>query len=457
MKKKISIVYLWYGFFSLLLFQSCGKEWLDAKPDKSLLIPKSIEEYQALLDNFTVFNSTQVSSLAEIGSGDFFLSTASFQSLFSVQEKSAYIWAPTATFYVGELSGDWAAGYKRILNANLILYGVAQIKPSAAQEQSWREVKGSALFFRAFNFFNLAQEYCVAYVPASASTDLGLCLRLDYDVNIASKRSNLQETYDRILSDLEEAGQLMNANAQFKSRPSKEAVYALMARVYLAMENYERAGYYADLALQIQAGLIDYSKLTAGVSYPISKVNAEVIFQGVFSYGIFTASKLTVVPELFNAYDPKDLRRSIFFTSNANGMTFKGNYSGDKNQFCGLATDEMYLIRAESAARSGHVSAALADLNYLLKNRWMGNYVPINISDPVLVLEYILKERRKELLFRGLRWQDLRRLNRDSRFAKTLSRVLDGNTYVLYPNDSRYVFPLDEEELRMTGIQQNIR
>ena len=117
----------------------------------------------------------------------------------------------------------------------------------------------------------------------------------------------------------------------------------------------------------------------------------------------------------------------------------------------------MYLIRAESAARSGHVSAALADLNYLLKNRWMGNYVPINISDPVLVLEYILKERRKELLFRGLRWQDLRRLNRDSRFAKTLSRVLDGNTYVLYPNDSRYVFPLDEEELRMTGIQQNIR
>jgi len=457
MKKKISIVYLWYGLFSLLLFQSCGKEWLDAKPDKSLLIPKSIEEYQALLDNFTVFNSTQVSSLAEIGSGDFFLSTASFQSLFSVQEKSAYIWAPTATFYVGELSGDWAAGYKRILNANLILYGVAQIKPSAAQEQSWKEVKGSALFFRAFNFFNLAQEYCVAYVPASASTDLGLCLRLDYDVNIASKRSNLQETYDRILSDLEEAGQLMNANAQFKSRPSKEAVYALMARVYLAMENYERAGYYADLALQIQAGLIDYSKLTAGGSYPISKVNAEVIFQGVFSYGIFTASKLTVVPELFNAYDPKDLRRPIFFTSNANGMTFKGNYSGDKNQFCGLATDEMYLIRAESAARSGHVSAALADLNYLLKNRWMGNYVPINISDPVLVLEYILKERRKELLFRGLRWQDLRRLNRDSRFAKTLSRVLDGNTYVLYPNDSRYVFPLDEEELRMTGIQQNIR
>lgn len=457
MEKKISIVYLWYGFFFLLLFQSCRKDWLDAKPDKSLVVPESIEDYQALLDNFTVFNSAQVSGLAEIGSGDFFLSTASFRSLFSSQEKSAYIWAPTATFYNGGENSDWIAGYRRILNNNLILYGIAKIKPSAAQEQSWKEVKGSALFLRAFDFFNLAQEFCVAYAPASAGKDLGLCLRLDYDVNIPSKRSNLQETYDRVLSDLEEAGQLLNANAQFKSRPSKEAVYALLARVYLSMENYERAGYYADLALQIQGGLIDYSKLNAGVSYPISKVNAEIIFQGVFSYGIFTASKLTVVPELFNAYDSKDLRRSIFFTSNANGMTFKGNYSGDKNQFCGLATDEMYLIRAESAARSGHVLAALADLNYLRKNRWMGSYAPIVISDPVSVLEYILTERRKELLFRGLRWQDLRRLNRDSRFAKTLSRVLDDNTYVLYPNDSRYVFPLDEEELRLSGIQQNIR
>jgi hypothetical protein len=457
MKKKIKFGLLWYGFFSLLLFQSCGKEWLDAKPDKSLVVPKSIEDYQALLDNFTIFNSSQVAGLAEIGSGDFFLSNASFQSLFSSQEKSAYIWAPTATFYNGGESSDWINGYKRILNANIILYGIGQIKPSAAQEQSWKDVKGSALFFRAFDFFNLAQEYCVAYLPASANTDLGLCLRLDYDVNIPSKRSNLQETYDRVLSDLNEAGQLLNANTQFKSRPSKEAVYALLARVYLAIENYERAGYYADLALQIQGGLIDYSKLNGAMSYPISKVNAEVIFQGVFSYGIFTASKLTVVPELFNDYDSKDLRRSIFFTSNANGMTFKGNYSGDKNQFCGLATDEMYLIRAESAARSGNVSAALADLNYLRKNRWMGSYVPIGISDQVSVLEYVLKERRKELLFRGLRWQDLRRLNRDSRFAKTLSRIINGNTYVLYPNDSRYVFPLDEEELRLSGIQQNIR
>lgn len=457
MKKKNIIAYLWYGIFSIILFQSCGKEWLEAKPDKSLVVPQSIDDFQALLDNFTTFNGSQAAGLAEMGSGDFFLSTAGFQSLFTIQEKSAYIWAPTATFYNGELSADWGNGYKRILNANIILDGIGRIHPNSAEEQSWKQVKGSALFFRAFDFFNLAQQYCIAYVPSSANVDLGLCLKLDYDVNVPSKRSSLQETYDRILSDLDEAGKMLSSNTQFKSRPSKEAVYALLARVYLATENYERAGYYADLALQIQGELLDYSKLNTAASYPMPKLNVEVIFQSVFSYGIFAASKLTVVPELLGDYETKDLRRSVFFTANTNGMTFKGSYNSDKNLFCGLATDEMYLIRAESSARSGNVLTALADLNFLRKNRWLGTYIPINVSDSVILLEYILRERRKELLFRGLRWQDLRRLNRDSRFSKTLSRVVNGSTYLLYPNDSRYVFPLDEEELRLSGIQQNMR
>lgn len=457
MKKKVKIAYLLCAIFPLMLFSSCGKDWLDAKPDKSLVVPKSIKDFQALLDNTALFNTGQSVGLGEIGAGDFFVTTATWQSLFTVQEKSAYIWAPTATFYNGEQSADWINGYARILSANVVLYGIEQINPGATEEQSWKDVKGSALFFRAYDFFNLAQEYCTTYVASSANTDLGLCLRLDYDVNLLSKRSSLQQTYDRILTDLEEAGQLLSSNVQYKTRPSKEAVYALLGRVYLVMENYERAGYYADLALQIQPELVDYNKLNATGTFPIPKLNAEVIFQNVFSYGIFAASKLTVVPELFNDYDVRDQRRSMFFTTNANGMTFKGSYNGDKNLFAGLATDEMYLIRAESAARSGSVLAALADLNFLRKNRWLGTYTTVSISDPAAVLEYVLRERRRELLFRGLRWQDLRRLNKDSRFAKTLSRVVNGNTYILYPKDSRYVYPLDEEELRLSGIQQNMR
>ncbi|SMC90238.1 SusD family protein [Pedobacter nyackensis] len=441
----------------LLILQSCGKDWLEAKPDKGLIVAGSIKDYQALLDNSGLFNNFQAVGLGEIGAGDFYITPSAWGALFNVQERSAYIWEQTSNFYKGERSSDWENAYKRILNANIVLEGIEKVKPAGNEQQEWKNVKGSALFFRAFDFYNLAQEYCMAYRPATAIKDLGLPLRLESDVNVNVKRSNLLQTYDQIIADLKIAAGLLGTRPLYKTRPSKEAVYALMARTYLSMENYDEAGVYANLALQIQSDLMDYAKINNVGTYPISRFNSEVIFHSTFSYGIFNISRLTVEPALYGDYALADYRRSLFFTTNANGMTFRGNYGNDKNLFGGLATDELYLIRAECNARKGKTLLALADLNLLRRNRWKGNYQDLESIDPEVVLGYVLKERRKELLFRGLRWSDLRRLNRDNRFAVTLNRTLNANTYTLQPNDGRYVFPIDEEELRLSGIEQNLR
>ncbi|WP_316814317.1 RagB/SusD family nutrient uptake outer membrane protein [Pedobacter heparinus] len=443
--------------FILLLFilQSCGKEWLEAKPDKSLVVPETIKDYQSLLDNSGLFNANQACGLGEIGSGDFYVTDAGWPMVTTNQERAAYTWAKTDEFYNGEQSLDWSSAYQRILNVNVILVGIAKLKPTIAEQQDWNSVKGSALFFRAFDFFNLAQEYCVTYASSSANADFGLPLRLDYDVNIKVKRSTLQQTYQQIIADLESAVELLGTKPLFKTRPSKEAAYALLARTYLMMGNYERAGYYADLALQIQHNLIDYSKLNGNAAFPITRFNAEVIFHSTFYYGIFNPSRMNIVPELLNEYTIGDCRKTVFF--GPSGLNFKGSYNGDRSLFGGLATDEMYLIRAEAKARAGVLPAALDDLNTLRRNRWTGTYTELNSPDPSTVLNHVLKERRKELLFRGIRWADLRRLNRESRFAVTLTRTINGSTYALQPNDKRYILPIDEEEIRLNGIQQNER
>lgn len=447
------------GIYTLLLLfvlaQSCGEKWLEEKPDRSLVVPKKISDFQLILDNYGLFNTNQSIGLGEIGAGDFYITPSAWQSLFTVQEKSAYIWAPTLNFYNGEQSADWTNAYQRILNANVVLEAMAKINPVGNENQDWNNVKGSALFFRGFDFFNLAQEYCVCYDSASADTDLGLPLRLTYDVNVQVSRSTLRQTYNRIIDDVKTSAELLNTNPKYKTRPSKEAAYALLARIYLAMDDYNQAGKYADLVLKIQPELLDYNKLNALDAFPFMRFNTEVIFHSVLSYGIFNASRLNVDPALYATYSTDDSRKTLFFTSN--GMTFKGSYSGDKNLFGGLAIDEVYLIRAETNARHGELKAALADLNYLRRKRWRGNYQDLSSANPNAVLDYVLIERRRELVFRGVRWTDLRRLNKEIRYAVTLTRKLNGVTYTLPPGDKRFVFPIDEEELRLSGISQNQR
>ena len=68
----------------------------------------------------------------------------------------------------------------------------------------------------------------------------------------------------------------------------------------------------------------------------------------------------------------------------------------------------------------------------------------------------ILLERRKELLMRGLRWMDLKRLNMEGA-AITLTRTVNGQVYTLPPNDLRYALPIPEDVIAISGMQQNPR
>jgi hypothetical protein len=158
-------------------------------------------------------------------------------------------------------------------------------------------------------------------------------------------------------------------------------------------------------------------------------------------------------------YEENDLRKTLFFTDILGYPIFVGSYEFKQYAlFDGLATDEVYLIRAESNARLNNKDLALQDLNKLLRNRYKtGTYVDKVAVNSEEVLRQIIEERRKELCFRGTRWSDLRRLNKDPRFATTIKRVVDGNTYVLPPNDIRYTLPIPDNEIQLSGIQQNNR
>lgn len=450
---------LMFLLMSGLLFSSCQKEFLDKKPDKALLIPTTLEDFTALMDNLSIFNISP--ALQEISADDFYATDAAVAGFTTVVQKNSYLWF--ADLYQNEPCTDWNLPYQQIFYANIILDGLKNLEGGEGSKSEWNTAKGSALFHRAFAFYNLVQLFSRTYDKNTAGVDPGIPLRLTADVNAKVGRASVQQVYDQLISDLVEAEKLLPQQTRFKSRPSRAAADALLARVYLNMENYELADKCAASALVLNRSLLDYNTIspTATNPFPSSPAadNPEVIFYDkLIPYGFTSSTRATVADELYQLYADKDLRKSIFFAGTA-PFYVKGRYTGSRLQlFGGLAVDELYLIRAESLARMGQFAEAMKELNTLLITRWAkGTYQALSATDVEDALTIILKERRKELAFRGLRWGDLKRLNKDPRFAKTIVRTVSGQVYRLMPGDKRYVLPIPAEEILASGIVQNER
>src|SRR5690606_9489304 len=75
----------------VLGLSSCQNDALDLKPDKSLVVPASLQDFQGMLDNTTI-TTLNFPALGEMSAGDFYLTFATWQSLFNTQERNAYIW-----------------------------------------------------------------------------------------------------------------------------------------------------------------------------------------------------------------------------------------------------------------------------------------------------------------------------------------------------------------------------
>lgn len=282
-------------------------------------------------------------------------------------------------------------------------------------------------------------------------------------MDITSVRASLAETYSQIIADYRMAISNLPVVQPIKGHPNRAAAYGALARVYLGMAHYEEAFKMANSALLLNAQLLNFNSLNQYDELPIPQFNKEVLFPAVTSNaGLMNYYNALVEPVLYQSYQEKDLRKKIFFqlSDNVEGAyNFKGNYANSMAQlFVGITTSEVYLIKAEAAARLNKVGEAQEALNTLLRSRWQtGEYVDITISDTEALLEIILQERRKELLFRGRRWADLKRLNLEAKFKKDLIRTINGQEYRLPFNSLKYAFRLPDPVVKLGNIPQNER
>lgn len=438
------------GLFAAVV--ACGG-FLDVIPDKKMHVPSTLDDMQSLLDNYLDVNWCDPYA-AEASSDNYYLSEQDWQGL-PEDQRRMYTWEKDYIF--PNFPNAWGTAYEIVFVANTVIQASKRINYTESEKARFDHILGQAYFHRGKAFSQIAFVWAPAYDESTSQTDMGIPLRLNDDFNEISQRSSVEETYRQIISDLARSSVLLKEQETSNYRPTKIAAYATLARVYLSMRKYGEALAYADSAYSFRPTLMDYNTVDYAAARPFSFLNEEIIFYShAGNLPMLSNNRAKVDSVLVGSFADGDMRKKAFFNPNADGsFGFKGTYTGITAGFTGIATDEIYLIMAECLARLGDVERSILLLNELIETRWeAGRYTPYVTDDASEALDIVLAERRKQLIYRGLRWMDIKRLNKEG-FGIELARQLGNNRYVLPPNDLRYALSIPEEVIQRSGIAQN--
>jgi tetratricopeptide (TPR) repeat protein len=451
LKMKKYLKYITITALSAILL-SCDN-YVDIQTEGKL-VPKETLNYRYLLNNTSELDRSY--SLVDVPSDDISFQNAAQSSALDGSTyyrpfTNMYKWSD-AVYFDGETDYDIEGFYSALNIVNVVITEVMNSTKGTQAEKA--AIKGEAEVHRAFIFLTLVNTFGKAYDATTSSTDPGIVLFTAPTTSADIKRSSVQETYDVILGDLTDAvnsGLKPVNSGNNVAFPSRAAAYGLLARTYLYMRNYPKALENAEKALAIQSTLINLQDYEFS-AYPTRKLDSELMLSKFNGYNTFNYSPqiLTLSDEFINTFDTNDLRyvmftqpSSVYNSDYTLGRTYAKEGLTGESRNAGPTVPEMMLIKAECLARAGSGSLAIDEVNKLRQKRFRaGEYVALTAADNKDALIKVLAERRRELMGTGgFRWFDLKRLNKEPEFAKTITHVFGGQTFTLAPNSDRYQMP----------------
>ena len=451
----------------VVMLTGCN-DFLDIKP-KGEKIPKTVTDYETLLnyesvqkvsDTYPTYLTDDV-YLPDVAQG-----TAT-PGLNSVEQSilNLYLFKKDV-FGEAQDDGFWFASYNRIYYYNTVIDNI--MNAEGPSEQQKHSIRAEALISRALEYLYLVNGYAKHHDVRTAETDPGVPLILDEDISKKDLvRASVKDVYAQIQSDLQAA--LPNLPAQPKGnafRASKAAGYGILAKMYLYMGNYTEALKAANEVLAINNSLLDLKKYAVvkvqssigRTNVPQDIDNPENIYIKFAPYVYGLSSKVFGSDELISLFSEDDMRLQIYFTKNFRNIpTDKYVWAPYLRANLAVSSPEIYLIECE--AREGSVERAMTLINKLRDNR-IKNNTDVVATDRNDALQKVLEERRRELAMSGMvRYIDLKRLNQESQFAKTVTHVTGEGTFSLEPNSPLYVLPIPAKVMRFNknSMKQNER
>jgi hypothetical protein len=348
-----------------------------------------------------------------------------------------------------QLAPVFSGIYRTINCANQVIRAAQTLNDPQLSTQNRYQCMGEAYFIRALSYFDLSRLWGGVQIitePTFSSLD-----------NINIRRSTTEETRLQVLNDLNAADTLLPETTN-RNRATRKTVYALKARLYLYMQDWQNAATFATkLITDNNYELISpYNSFFANnvkntkesileLAYSATDQNTHSNWwQPPSNSGRREWAPTDELINLLNDPSTGGNRSSMIARTSPPGNLWYGNmyYRNPRTDpaFI-LRIAEMYLIRAEARAHMNMITDGLSDLNAIRNRAGLLPAVAANEGDLLLAIE---KERRLEFAFEPHRWFDLVRTGR----AGDVLGVIDQNKWVM-------PIPLTEVQISEGVLEQN--
>lgn len=379
----------------------------------------------------------------------------------------------TSNYETSAVGYIWKSGYEIINNANQVIHWAPVLKESYPHDVEMIDnVTASAYFVRALIHFDLCRVYGQNYTYTDNAGHLGVAIRDKIpSLSETIARSTVKQCYQQCLDDINMALQTYSNCAYDAFRPTPLACKALLARIYLYMNDMTNAEKYASEVIA-QKNLTPRNEYLEMFCDP-QEVGEEAIYRlngfdqtnSLNSMFDYLSPDARPASGLLAKFADDDIRKQLFSysysgTDYPNVMlkyTCTADVKSDEDRYYNLSVfrlSEMYLIRAEARCALGILDGAESDLKALIARATGRNASEIDLawSTANELDSLINEERQKELCFEGHRFFDIARrhedLIRDGSTTSTVSRLE-------YP-DNRFVLQIPYVEIDANhDMQQN--
>lgn len=456
--KKMKNIYI----LLLALFLTLGScDLLDKDPYNAVLTENLIVDFQSLKDAtngvYNIFQGTNYYNsyfpiLPDLMSDNVQALWVVFQDIDRYQTISTDIYAKRVWDEMG-----------RAIAQSSIVIRTAESFDFGANQQEATKLIGQLYVARALSYFDMQRLFAQPYNFTPDASHLGVPLideRLVGIELISPARATTAAVYDKIVSDIQKGISLMGDDTLSVYYLNKNSAKALLARVYLYMENWSDANSLASEVIGSGYSLVsnvDYlsswtqDKSSESIFSIVNNENDNAGNSSLIEY--YRRPRFKASNNLYNSININDVRIKLIVAGNKSILKYPTTGAIRDNNIPIIRLSEMYLIKAESLAEMNNDSESRSAINTIFL-RANPSAAPFDQSGEALK-DFIQQERRIELMFEGHRLFDLTRKKKN---FMAFSDAGGNSINVSYPNN-KTILPIPQTEIdaniNISESQQN--